>query len=552
MEKKLSDNVTAIILAAGKGTRLNSIIDGHFKPLVKVNGCPAIILVAKSIIQQGVTDFVIVANNNNKSAIEDVWNNAFYNLNLNLKIIVQPEPQGPAHALSFGASVVNSQKHILVCLADTLFDEMIPFDYDWVGTAKATGSGKWCWVQHINKKVIDFYDKVEPPQDVNDVLMGLYYFRDSKYLKECIDSVITNNIRLAEGEYQLSNVINLYKQKYSIKAKEITTWTDVGSIENYLNAQDKLIQHRNINSFSINGSNTQKTIEKKGPQEKINNEINWIEKVSEIYPESVLKIIGTSKDSYKMEYCRYPLLSKIYLYENNEPEVFCKIIKSLLIKVNKALWLKINDTERIDLTKECKVMYFEKPMARLSEWQEWEIIRKNHTFKVNGNQIDNVELTIKSITDYLSVNHKPVLGTVHGDFHFGNIFFDEAEKIFKLIDPRGSFGSQKGIMGDVYYELAKLRHSYHGMYDAILDGLYTIEVNDQDYKLKIGPQRLHHIEAIDNLISELGYDLNFVKMIEFTILISLISMHSDSRDNQMAFFLQAMLLSKDIINLISI
>lgn len=547
MKKTLSDNVTAIILAAGKGTRLNSIIDGHFKPLIKVNGCPAIILVAKSIIQQGVMDFVIVANSNNKSAIEDVWNNAFHNLDLNLKIVVQTEPLGPAHALSFGMSVANSQKHILVCLADTLFDEIIPLSFDWVGTAKATGSGKWCWVQHINQKVIDFYDKVEPPQDVKDVLMGLYYFRDSKYLKECIDSVITNNIRLAEGEYQLSNVINLYKQKYPIKAKEITTWTDVGSIENYLNAQEKLIQHRNINSFFINRSDTQKTIEKKGPLEKINNEINWIKKVNNIYPEGVLKIIDTTKDSYKMEYCRYPLLSKIYLYENTDPEVFCKIIKNLLTKINKELWLNVNDKEKIDISKECKVMYFDKPLLRLEEWHEWENIRKIHTFNLNGNQITNIELIIKNITQYLKDNHKPVLGIIHGDFHFGNIFFDETEKIFKLIDPRGSFGSHKGIIGDVYYELAKLRHSYHGMYDAILDGLYTVEINDQGYNLKIGPQRLQYIEAIDNLISELGYDLNIVKTIEFTILLSLISIHSDSRNNQIAFFLQAMLLSKDII-----
>lgn len=509
-------------------------------------------MVAKSIIQQGVRDFVIVANSNNKSAIEDVWNNAFHNLNLNLKVVAQPEPQGPAHALSFGTSVVNPQKHILVCLADTLFDEKIPFNFDWVGTAKVNGLGKWCWVQHINQKVVDFYDKVEPPQDVNDVLMGLYYFRDSIYLKECIESVINNNIRLAEGEYQLSNVINLYKQKYSIKTKEITTWTDVGSIENYLNAQDKLIQHRSINSFLINGSETQKTIEKKGPLEKINDEINWIKKVNDMYPEGVLKIIDISKDSYKMEYCRFPLLSKIYLYENTEPEVFCEIIRNLLFKINKGFWLRPDDKEKINITKECKVMYFDKPLARLAEWHEWERIRKIHKFKVNGSQIDNIELLINNITQYLIDKHKPRLGIVHGDFHFGNIFFNETEKAFKLIDPRGRFGSHKGINGDVYYELAKLRHSYHGMYDAILDGLYTIEINNQGYNLKIGPQRLQYIKAIDDLISELGYDLNIVKLIEFTILLSLISMHSDSKDNQMAFFLQAMLLSKDIINLINI
>jgi len=224
-----------------------------------------------------------------------------------------------------------------------------------------------------------------------------------------------------------------------------------------------------------------------------------------------------------------------------------EIIKNLLTKISKELWLNVNDKEKIDISKECKVMYFDKPLLRLEEWHEWENIRKIHTFNLNGNQITNIELIIKNITQYLKDNHKPVLGIIHGDFHFGNIFFDETEKIFKLIDPRGSFGSHKGIIGDVYYELAKLRHSYHGMYDAILDGLYTVEINDQGYNLKIGPQRLQYIEAIDNLISELGYDLNIVKTIEFTILLSLISIHSDSRNNQIAFFLQAMLLSKDII-----
>lgn len=547
--EKVSEKVCAVILAAGKGTRLNSIINGLFKPLVKVNGCPAIVMVARSVIQQGVKDFVIVANETNKKAIENVWNDAFTNLGLNLKIVVQPTQMGPAHALSFGVSMVDSKKHILVCLADTLFDEEVPFNYDWVGTAKATGSGKWCWVDHDGGKVKELYDKIQPPNNVTDVLIGLYYFRDCNYLKECLNNVITNNIRVAEGEYQLSNVINLYKQKYLIKAHNISTWVDVGSVENYLDAQYKLIQHRSSNSFHINELETIKTITKQGQADKINDEINWVREVDKISPEIVLKIHNTTTNSYEMDYCTDPLLSKIYLYEDATPEKFGEIINNLLLIVNKGLWQKESYTNTINIVQECKDMYINKTTNRLAQWPDWNRFKKSNNLTINGLQIINIESRINKITQYLTSHHKPVVGIIHGDFHFGNIFYNGKNMTFKLIDPRGNFGGYKGIFGDVYYDLAKLRHSYQGMYDAILDGLYTIETDERTFNIRFGPRKLKYINLLDNAISKLGYDLNIVKMIEFTILLSLIPIHHDSKNNQLAFFLQALLLSEEIYNL---
>jgi len=547
--EKSSESVCAVILAAGKGTRLNSVINGLFKPLIKINGCPAIIMVARSVIRQGIKDFVIVANETNKNAIEDVWNDAFGNLDLNLKIIVQPTQMGPAHALSFGVSKVDTNKHVLVCLADTLFDEKVPFDHDWVGTAKATGSGKWCWVDHNEGKVTELYDKIQPPTNVTDVLIGLYYFRDCNYLKECLNNVITNNIRVAEGEYQLSNVINLYKQKYLIRAYNILTWVDVGSVENYLDAQYKLIQHRSSNSFHINELETSKTITKQGQANKINDEINWIREVDKIFPEIVLEIYNTTTNSYEMDYCPDPLLSKIYLYENIPPEKFGKVIKTLLLAVNKELWSKNSYADKFDVVQECKDMYVNKPTTRLAQWSDGNQFKNSNNLTINGLRVTNIESRINKITQYLTNHHKPIVGIIHGDFHFGNIFYNEKNKTFKLIDPRGSFGGHNGIVGDVYYELAKLRHSYQGMYDAILDGLYTIEVDEQTFNIRFGPRKSKYINLLDSVISKLGYDLNIVKMIEFTILLSLIPIHHDSKNNQLAFFLQALLLSEEIYNL---
>lgn len=64
---------------------------------------------------------------------------------------------------------------------------------------------------------------------------------------------------------------------------------------------------------------------------------------------------------------------------------------------------------------------------------------------------------------------------IHGDFHFGNFLVDDKNPDdFILIDPRGE---QRGY--DYAYDLGKLWHSFHGLYDLINEGLFDVK-----YKIK--------------------------------------------------------------------
>jgi choline kinase/thiamine kinase-like enzyme len=81
---------------------------------------------------------------------------------------------------------------------------------------------------------------------------------------------------------------------------------------------------------------------------------------------------------------------------------------------------------------------------------EYKNIRELYT-----NLIGNVKL--------LKVLNPHDLVMIHGDLHFQNILlYDETDAGFILVDPRGEL-----LGSDVYYDMGKLWHSFHGKYDFI-------------------------------------------------------------------------------------
>ncbi len=85
---------------------------------------------------------------------------------------------------------------------------------------------------------------------------------------------------------------------------------------------------------------------------------------------------------------------------------------------------------------------------------------------INGKQYTNIrELYQKllGMDDILDRLQPKALVMIHGDLHFQNILiYNETDTGFILVDPRGE---HKG--SDVYYDIGKLLHSFHGKYDLI-------------------------------------------------------------------------------------
>lgn len=132
---------------------------------------------------------------------------------------------------------------------------------------------------------------------------------------------------------------------------------------------------------------------------------------------------------------------------------------------------------------------------------------------------------------------------IHGDFFLSNILKDGDR--FRVIDPRGDFGGMP-LHGDPRYDLAKLRHSISGGYDYIINDQYSLDVSENETDIQLMIPFRSDVEEntayLDQLIeNELGFNIEDVKLIEALLFLTMIPLHSDDRQRQLAFMAIAMM-----------
>lgn len=106
-----------VILAAGKGSRLDGIAAPFHKPLLVVNGQPLIrqcVELAERAAGPG--SIIVVAAPENAAPISHVLNGAGHG---RVDMIIQREPKGPGHALLTGLKLVTTDQ-VLVLLGDNV------------------------------------------------------------------------------------------------------------------------------------------------------------------------------------------------------------------------------------------------------------------------------------------------------------------------------------------------------------------------------------------------------------------------------------------------
>ena len=95
---------------------------------------------------------------------------------------------------------------------------------------------------------------------------------------------------------------------------------------------------------------------------------------------------------------------------------------------------------------------------------------------INGKEYTNIHELFTRLAgmDKLIKTLNPAeLIMIHGDLHFQNILvYSENDKGFMLVDPRGElYGS------DLYYDMGKLWHSFHGKYDFIHSDQFRLKLS---------------------------------------------------------------------------
>jgi dTDP-glucose pyrophosphorylase len=539
----------AVILGAGRGTRLRGVTKGLPKALVDVAGTPALLWIIESLLRNGIRDYVLVVSPLAERSVRRMCERTLSGISVQCDFAVQENPLGPGHAMAEGLRKVQAGRKVLVVLCDTLFDEPLPFDHDWVGIAEARGVGAWCWAESEGTLLKHLYDKATPPSGVGDVLIGLYFFEDDALLRRAVNGAVLT--RRDEGsEIQISWAIEKYMESRNVSVQPVDTWVDCGTDENWLEADEKMFRHRYAHEIYLRRDvNGVRVVKDTGSAELLSVEIEWFAQVGQVLPDLVPAVYVTGATKYESQYLEMSLLSSMYLYEAGGDKAVVDHTASLLTTLSERLWARSSSADGREIALACEQMYLQKPAERLAQWSPWRRVCGLGRIVVNGRAIDNAEEFLKdNILDSRLYRGMERLGWIHGDLHFGNILFDSSSKSFRLIDPRGQFGAMRGPVGDIYYDLAKLRHSYAGMYDAILAGLFDLTSDWESgvFELQIGPDRRDAASELDALVVRLGFDLLHVKLVEVGVFLSLISLHKEDPRRQSAFLVRAMQLALDL------
>ena len=171
------------------------------------------------------------------------------------RTVIQSNPQGLGEAVSLALPYVDDDEPVLIILGDTLFeadlsilngmDQNVLYTYKVedprrFGVAVTDSTGR---IEHL----------VEKPQEFvsDEAIVGIYYIKDTKVLKESLKYLMDNNIR-TKNEFQLTDALEMMIEKgCRFRTAPVSKWLDCGLAETLLETNAHVL-NRYDNSASVN------------------------------------------------------------------------------------------------------------------------------------------------------------------------------------------------------------------------------------------------------------------------------------------------------------
>tara|TARA_Y100001958_G_C21248263_1_gene580763 strand:+ start:401 stop:2005 length:1605 start_codon:yes stop_codon:yes gene_type:complete len=528
-----------IILSAAKADITICDVFGYVPTgLIPVNGKPIIYYIIKQFHDSAINDIIIGVDYKSKKlkAIVDLY----FAGKVNIKYIKTDKNKKPGDSLLKIIKKIGNGA-IVVNLADTYIKglDLSTIKNTLVVSDNFNDGRRWSSLSlDKSKNIIEFYDKKKLTEN-QLVLTGVYGFKDIS---------IFNQFDCSKQELEITDLCNFYiNSGMDLVARKTEDWMDFGHIDRYQFSKKRLIQSREFNYLEFDDFFGTISKKSKNP-EKLRNEINWYLKL----PDKI-KIISPRVIDYSLdpdpyiisEYYSYPPLSEIWLYSELSKEIF----KSVIDKLFKVLDFFQNYSKNLSI-QNYESIYIEKTKSRVKEIKNPKLLRlmESHHITINGVRYKNWNQLESKVFDFVikfyNINHNCL---IHGDFCFSNILYDIRSGIFKIIDPRGSWG--ESTYGDIKYDFAKLRHSIAGGYDYISNDLFSLAIDKDFTKIDYSIHQLNKTEIIEYFDKKIEgkFDISHIKLIEGLLFLSMIPLHNESSNRQVVFYARSIELLNQIV-----
>jgi dTDP-glucose pyrophosphorylase len=542
---------TAVVLAAGAPPAgLSSIFGRTSSAMVPVNGRPTIHWLLNYLHQLGI-ERVILGLRHTETRLPRFVQQAFGKIH---EIVLVPVEKdlGPGFTLLECLKKVEGNESCLVILGDTLFEfseaQRQSFSESFVLTAPVQDATRWCLAEvGASHEVKSLADKPAKNPDGWPALVGVYHFRDAAPAREALQSTLDSGAR----SLQLRHALQPYIANRQLRAYPAGEWFDCGNLDFLTSSRRRLLQARSFNAIQID--ELRGTITKRSEHKaKFLNEINYYRLVprdlATFFPRLVDFSLAPNDLFLTLEYYGYPTLSEIWVFEEFESRYWEAVFETLknIVACFESYSAELSPKATCDF-------YWNKTVDRLADFAEqhrdFAKLTQTNSIELNGKRLAGWPKIRKEIEARVrKLSAKPQGRIIHGDLCFTNILYDPVSRLFKFIDPRGSFG-ESGIYGDGRYDIAKLLHSLDGGYDFLIHDMFLLERDGERVRLEqfFPSTRAAVLQVFEKTFGG-HYPMADVRLLEGLLFLSMCPLHKDHPRRQVAMFATGLRILNSLLN----
>jgi len=234
MERPLND-IPCIVLAGGKGTRLQSVVKDLPKPMAPIGTIPFLVVLMDHLHQKGVNEFILSVGYKKDIIIDYIKSK---NFSYTISFSEEDEPLGTGGAISKAILNTNSE-YILIVNGDTFFDidltefvtQSMKMDFACsLALYRIKEGNRYGEVIKEKSTIVKFTEK----KPVIDGLIngGIYLLNKSKFAQKPHQTSFSFETEYLEKYVNEEEFIGFEQKGYFI---------DIGIPEDYKKAQNELI-----------------------------------------------------------------------------------------------------------------------------------------------------------------------------------------------------------------------------------------------------------------------------------------------------------------------
>jgi hypothetical protein len=523
------ENVVVVIPAAGFTKDVYGNQTTYPACLKVIDGKPLIYWIIHDLHSKGLNHFVIGVR---PSYVKLVQNSIFAFAEIDVTVHPIFESNNELDTIRQLAAFGFDNKSILINLGDTFCTfELSSFMNHKISVIYGHREESLRWVSidiDKNQEITNFYPKgMDSIGAKIKVLSGVFWWKDFETFS---GAMLTGATEIAQS---------LTQNQEKIFALQADSWIDSDHSDIFEDAKKSGIQARHFNSIEIDSNKG--TITKRSKNvAKLSAEIFYYNHIPDdlkvIFPRMLGSSIREDLAEQTLEYYPMRTLSEIFTQENLPIFVWQKIFRRL-----HDITFQKFPLNNIEMEVQLLEFFLEKIAERNIELSKSNQFEPNlltaKEIVINGEKLKGISWIMEQ-SAWILRRINTAESMVHGDFCFSNILTDLDTGIFKLIDPRGGFGSES-IYGPRIYDVAKLAHSVLGKYDFLISGQFRLTGSFPAYNLSIAEPE-HYKDILTMFVTEYlqnYYSLEEIRLLSSLILVSIPLLHMDEPHRATALIL---------------